>query len=126
MAVPALIAALKDPSTVVRRSAAAALGDIRDPRSIEPLRAAAHQEADDSTKNAIAFAIKLHTEVPLLVGALDDKDSVVRGNSEYLLWLFTGKRLGSDKKAWAEWYVNRDNGEVKNSRGLPDAATVAP
>ena len=51
----------------------------------------------------------MHTEIPLLIGALDNQNSLVRDNAAYILWLMTGKDLGTDKQAWVEWYSIRGN-----------------
>ncbi len=107
-AVLPLLAALKDNEPAVRRAAAEALGDIRDPRAIPTLYGAL-QEPDPSVKAAIEIALKMHTEIPLLIGALDNQNSLVRDNAAYILWLMTGKDLGTDKQAWVEWYSIRGN-----------------
>jgi small nuclear ribonucleoprotein (snRNP)-like protein len=101
--VPPLLAALKDKDAAVRKAAAETLGDIRDPRAIQPLFAAL-QEPVDSVKTAVAFSLKLHTEIPLLIGALDNQNGLVRGNAAYILFLMTGKNIGNEKQAWVDWY----------------------
>ena len=103
IAVVPLIAALQNSDPAVRRAAAEALGDIRDPRAIPPL-CAALQEPVDSVKTAVEFSLKLHTEIPLLIGTLDNKNNLVRENVAYILGLMTGKKLGSDKQVWVDWY----------------------
>lgn len=52
------------------------------------------------------IALKMHTEIPLLIGALDNQSGLVRDNAAYILWLMTGKNLGADKQAWVDWYSN--------------------
>ena len=124
--VPPLIAALRDRDGAVVKSAAAALGDLRDPRAVEPLRSTA-QTCPESARGAVGFALKLLTEVPLLIGALDDRDSLVRGNAEYLLWLITGKKLGYDKRVWADWFVSRnDTDRAKRSEDKTLDTAAAP
>jgi len=103
IAVVPLIAALQNSDPAVRKAAAEALGDIRDPRAIPPL-CAALQEPVDSVKTAVEFSLKLHTEIPLLIGTLDNQNNLVRENVAYILGLMTGKKLGSDKQAWVDWY----------------------
>jgi HEAT repeat protein len=51
-AVPALIASLKDPSDRLRKNAARALGQIKDPRIFEPLAAAAF-DRDEAVQEAV-------------------------------------------------------------------------
>ncbi|MGA2507202.1 MAG: HEAT repeat domain-containing protein [Chitinispirillaceae bacterium] len=103
-AVPPLLTALKDNDASVRKLAAETLGDIRDPRAIQPLFAAL-QEPVDSVKASVVFSLKLHTEIPLLIGALDNQNSLVRDNAAYILFLITGKNLGNEKQAWVDWYA---------------------
>jgi hypothetical protein len=103
-AVPPLLTALKDNDASVRKLAAETLGDIRDPRAIQPLFAAL-QEPVDSVKASVVFSLKLHTEIPLLIGALDNQNSFVRDNAAYILFLITGKNLGNEKQAWVDWYA---------------------
>ena len=102
--VPALLTALKDNDASVRKLAAETLGDIRDPRAIQPLFAAL-QEPVDSVKAAVVFSLKLHTETPLLIGALDNQNSLVRDNVAYILFLITSKNIGNEKQAWVDWYA---------------------
>ncbi len=124
--VPALIASLKDHDGAVVKTAAIALGDMRDPRAISPLRSAL-QTCPESARGTVGLSLKLLTEIPLLIGALDDRDTLVRRNAEYLLWLITGKKLGYDKKAWADWFVSRgDSGETKTPQAKFGDTAAAP
>jgi sRNA-binding regulator protein Hfq len=103
IAVLPLIAALRDNDPAVRKAAAEALGDIRDPRAILPL-CSALQDTVDSARAAIQFSLKLHSEIPLLIGTLDNRNTLVRDNAAYILWLLTGKNFGNDKQGWVNWY----------------------
>ena len=103
IAVVPLIAALRDNDPAVRKAAAEALGDIRDPRAILPL-CSALQDPVDSARAAIQFSFKLHSEIPLLIGTLDNRNTLVRDNAAYILWLLTGKNFGNDKQGWVDWY----------------------
>jgi HEAT repeat protein len=125
-AVPPLIAALRDQDGAVVKAAATGLGDMRDPRAVEPLRTAL-QTCPESARGAVGISLKLLTEVPLLIGALDDRDTIVRRNVEYLLWLMTGKKLGFDKRAWADWFVSRSDAEgTKKSQDKISDTAAAP
>jgi small nuclear ribonucleoprotein (snRNP)-like protein len=104
IAVLPLAAALRDSDGAVRMAAAEALGDLRDPRAILPL-CAALQERVDAVAAAVRFSLKLHTEIPLLIGALDNQNSLVRENAALVLWLMTGKNFGNDKQGWVDWYA---------------------
>jgi HEAT repeat protein/sRNA-binding regulator protein Hfq len=103
-AVNPLIAALKEKIAPVRKAAAEALGEIRDPRAIPSLYSAL-QESGDTVRGAIETSLRLHTEIPLLIGVLDHENSQVRENAAYILWLMTGQDLGQDKQAWVDWYA---------------------
>jgi HEAT repeat protein len=107
-AVPPLIACLKDRDSEVVIAAAKALGEIRDPRAVSPLKSAL-LTCPESARWTVGLSLKLLTEIPLLIGALDNGDSLVRRNAEYLLWLITGKKLGYDKAVWANWFVSRND-----------------
>jgi HEAT repeat protein len=112
-AVNALCAATKDNSSLVRKNALLALGAIRDPRAIPTLYTAI-QETNDSLRPVVEKVLKLHTDIPLLIAALDDEKGIVRENAAYILWLLTGKDIGQDKKAWSDWYA-KDTSTVKES-----------
>jgi sRNA-binding regulator protein Hfq len=106
IAVLPLIAALQNSDPAVRKAAAEALGDIRDPRAILPLYSAL-QDPVDSARAAVQFSLVLHSEIPLLIGALDNRNTLVRDNAAYILWLLTGKNFGNDKQGWVNWYSER-------------------
>jgi sRNA-binding regulator protein Hfq len=104
IAVLPLAAALRSGDPGVRKAASEALGDIRDSRAILPL-CAALQDPVDSVRAAVQFSLKLHSEIPLLIGALDNKNGLVRDNAAQILWLMTGKNFGNDKQGWVDWYA---------------------
>jgi hypothetical protein len=103
-----LIACLKDSDGTVVKAAAVGLSSLRDSRAIEPLRSAL-KTCPASARLAVDMSIRVLTEIPLLIGALDNRDSVIRNNAKYLLWVFTGKDLGFDKQLWINWYLSPDS-----------------
>ena len=111
-AVPPLLIAITDVDPHVRTAAAQALGELRDPRAIPSLYSAM-QEKNDTVRTAVESALKQLTEIPLLIAALDDENSLVRENAAYILWLMTGTDLGQDKKAWTEWFADQGKAPVK-------------
>jgi HEAT repeat protein len=124
--VPSLIACLKDRDGVVVKTAALALGDIRDSRAISPLRSTL-QTCPESIRSTVDLSLKRLTEIPFLIGALEDRDTLVRRNAEYLLWLISGKKFGNDKKAWTNWFVSRsDSEETRTPELRVGDTTVAP
>ncbi|MBN2038180.1 MAG: HEAT repeat domain-containing protein [Chitinispirillaceae bacterium] len=116
-AVNPLCAALKDKNSVVRKSAALALEQIRDPRAIPSLYSAI-QSPRDSLHPVMERVLKAHTEIPLLIAALDDSNNLVRENAAYILWLLTGKDIGEDKQAWTVWY------KQENAKGTEDSLKI--
>jgi len=108
--VPPLIACLKDHDGAVVKASAIALGDICDSRAISPLRSTL-QTCPESVRSTVDLSLKRLTEIPFLIGALDDRDTLVRHNAEYLLWLISGKKLGNDKKIWTDWFVSHSDSE---------------
>gem|GEM_PF-1027199 len=108
--VPPLIACLKDHDGAVVKASAIALGDICDSRAISPLRSTL-QTCPESVRSTVDLSLKRLTEIPFLIGALDDRDTLVRHNAEYLLWLISGKKLGNDKKTWTDWFVSHSDSE---------------
>jgi HEAT repeat protein/sRNA-binding regulator protein Hfq len=111
-AVNALCAATRDNTLSVRRNALLALGAIRDPRAIPTLYTAI-QETTDSLRSVVEQVLRLHTDIPLLIAALDDEKGLVRENAAYILWLLTGKDIGQDKKAWSDWYAKEGSAAGK-------------
>jgi HEAT repeat protein len=111
-AVPALLNAMTDAQPHVRIAAAGALTEIRDPRAIPSLYSAV-EEKNDTVRAAVEAALMQLTEIPLLIAALDNENSLVRENVAYILWLMTGADLGQDKKAWINWFAEQGKEPVK-------------
>jgi HEAT repeat protein len=109
-----LLLAMADPNPNVRTAAVKSLAALYDPRAIPSLYTAM-QEKNDTVRAAVESAIKQLTEIPLLISALDNENSLVRGNVAYILWLMTGKDLGQDKKAWTEWYAEQGKAPKKTA-----------
>lgn len=105
-AVEPLIETLKDNSGIVRERAARALGVFRDTRAIEPLAAAARDNNPD-VRAAAGAALELHTDIGLLIEALDESSPLVRKNAEYALFLMTGRDFGADSQRWRQWKNTR-------------------
>jgi len=76
-AVPLLIEFLKDDDQYVRRDAIEALGEIGDPRAIEPLIKAYNRENEIELRKVLS-RIKDNRVVDLLIDMLDDEDPEVR------------------------------------------------
>lgn len=101
-----LLAALKDNSPEVRANAVEGLGLLRDSRSIPSLYSAI-KDKDPSVRQKAGIALKQHTELELLIEALDDSSPTVRANVAYVLWLMTGQDNGEDKKKWETWAAGK-------------------
>lgn len=112
-AVPFLIDALKDEDKDVRKNAACALGEIKDPRAIEPLIAAL-KDKDDNLRRRVPIAlgkIKDSRAIEPLIVALKDKDNGVREIAAEALKEITGKDFGQDPAKWQEWWVQNRGGQ---------------
>jgi len=110
-AVLPLIELLKDEDATVRTAVVKTLTSYRDPQSIPPLYGML-KDKEPEIRSLAEEAVKLHTEIPLLILTLDDKSPMVRENVTYLLWLMTGQDLGQDKAQWQSWYAG-DRKETK-------------
>jgi HEAT repeat protein/sRNA-binding regulator protein Hfq len=116
--VNALCTAARDSIPRVRKQAILALGAIRDPRAIPTLYTAMQSETD-TLRSTVEQVLKLHTDIPLLIAALEDKNSLVRENAAYILWLMTGKDIGQDKQAWTDWYTQENARQKKTGKDVP-------
>jgi HEAT repeat protein len=102
MAVDVLIGATNDESAEVRSCAVDALGILRNSRAIPSLYAML-KDKNETVREKAKLAVKLHTEMPLLIDALDDESRTIRANVAYILWLLTGQDFGDNKKEWSTW-----------------------
>ena len=104
-AVEPLIAALMDESNSVRRSAAEALGEIKDLRAVEPLIAAL-KDGRYAVRSAAADElgeIKDLRAVEPLIAALKDEDAHVRSSAVRALRAITGRDFGQNQDEWLSW-----------------------
>ncbi len=84
---PQLISALSDEDTDVRQNAIIALGNLGDPRAVEPLISALSDEDTDVRQNAIIALGKLGDSraVEPLIAALKDADPFMRSRAAFAL-----------------------------------------
>jgi len=103
VAVPALLNRLNDSNPAIRRTAAAVLGEIGDPRAVKPLLGTLSDDdigVRQSTAEALG-ALKAEVAIPFLVKLLDDNVPVVRSSA------LTGlDRMGTPtaRKALHDWH----------------------
>ncbi len=103
IAVQPLINLLRDKIATVRSAAITALSKIKDPRSIPSLYSML-KDKEVEIRQQTEVALKELTDVSTLIKALDNKNSGVRKNVYYLLWLMTGQDIEMDKTLWQNWY----------------------
>ncbi|MBN1759951.1 MAG: HEAT repeat domain-containing protein [Chitinispirillaceae bacterium] len=113
-AVVPLLDALKDPVRDVRAAAADAICLLRDSRAIPALYAAV-KDREPLVRKKAENALRHHTDVSLLIEALDDPSLIVRANVSYMLWLLTGKDLGQDRGKWETWAKAEKKAGEKNA-----------
>jgi len=101
-----LIAALEDPSPVVRRDAAEAAGNHAFPAAADPLINRLRLDPAVDVRRAAAVALgKIRSQgaVPGLIAALEDPDPGVQVLVSESLEAVTGQKFGRDKEAWDKW-----------------------
>lgn len=101
-----LINDLKDESWQIRWYAAQALGEIKNPRAVEPL-AVALKDKNVYVRAMAAWAlgeIKDRRAVKPLIDALSDQIKDVRKKAALALQEITGKDFGKDPARWQEWW----------------------
>ena len=103
--VDSLIAALGDKG-FDRHRAAVGLGEIKDPKAVEPLILALNDEDDnlgylrECSARSLGI-IKDSRAIAPLIAALEVGTS---GAAQWALGQITGQELGYDSKKWHEWY----------------------
>jgi hypothetical protein len=112
-AVEPLIVALNEEHSYVRWGAAKALGQIKDPRAIEPLFAVLQTiplcpvgyEIDVRWCLIWALAeLKDNRLVEPLIELLKSKETVARWKAASYLYSITGQKFGDDAPNWQEWW----------------------
>ncbi len=92
-AVEPLLTALRDRSEYVRRHAAMALGQLRDLRALEPLIAALGDSNEGVRRHATDALGELgETAVEVLIGALHERDALVRRGAAATLGMIADNR----------------------------------
>ena len=102
-----LIGDLKDTSWQIRWYAASALGEIKDPRAVEPLIATLKNDKNGYVRAMAAWAlgeIKDPRAVEPLIAALSDESHGVRKSAPLALREITGKDFGKDPAKWQKWW----------------------
>ncbi|UCF89802.1 MAG: HEAT repeat domain-containing protein [Desulfobacterales bacterium] len=97
---------LKDKEWQTRWNAAAALGETKDPRAIEPLRAALKDENSYVRMTAVRSLGEIDDPrvIEPLIEALRDESHGVQKNAVLSLKKRTGQDLGKDPDAWLQWW----------------------
>ena len=103
LGVQPLINLLHDKMISVRIVAIDALAKIRDPRAIPSLYSMLKDD-DPQVREQGVLALKKHTDIAMLIDALDNKIVNVHNNAQYMLWLMSGQSF-DDKAQWQEWYT---------------------
>jgi HEAT repeat protein len=101
-----LIKDLKNESWQIRWDAAAALGEMKDPRAIEPLRAALKDE-NSYVRMTAARSLGMIDDprvIEPLIEALKDDSHGVKKNAALSLKIRTGQDFGKDPEAWMKWW----------------------
>jgi hypothetical protein len=101
-----LIKDLKNESWQIRWDAAAALGETKDPRAIEPLRAALKDE-NSYVRMTAARSLGMIDDprvIEPLIEALKDESHGVKKNAALSLKIRTGQDFGKDPEAWQKWW----------------------
>jgi len=128
---PAVTAALSDPSVTVRQDAAAALGSLTGPAATGPLCRAALEDEDKLVRAHCAQALRHYRQQPVydtLVKCLSDPAFAVRYEAHESLVALGGTDLGYDPRAWsrAGLPAKQAKGEARPWWRWPRAGKSAP
>ena len=88
-------------------SAAYLLGRTADPDILLPILAEKMKDGDKEMRTKVLSALRRCLDpraITLIIDALDDKDTEVRHLAEKTLRGLTRQDLGSDRKAWMDWW----------------------
>lgn len=98
---------LRDENSDVRDDAAFALGELNDPRMVEPLIAAL-QDKDPSVRDSVAQLLARLNDPravdPLIAALKDEKDEWPRRHMANALERITGQNIGQDPGGWEKWW----------------------
>ena len=101
-----LVKDLQNESWQIRWDAAAALGEIKDPRTIDPLSKAL-QDENSYVRMTAARSLGMIEDprvIPPLLLALKDDSHGVKKNAALALKIRTGQDFGKDYEAWRRWW----------------------
>jgi len=104
------LVATRDSSAEVRLEAVEALSAIRSSRAIPALYSLV-KDQNPLVREKAEKVLREHTDIPLLIAALDSGSEFVRSNAAYILWLLTAQEFGLDKAKWEEWAASRQRSE---------------
>jgi HEAT repeat protein len=105
-AVDALVRALGDDDWTVRRSAAVALGKLKDPKAVRPLITLLSDGDIDVRTEAEASLMKIGKPAfGPLIEVLGSEDSGVRFSALKVLKKATGQDFGEDCEKWSRWHL---------------------
>jgi HEAT repeat protein len=102
-----LIADLKDRSWQIRWYAASALGEMKEPRAVEPLIGILKNDRNGYVRAMAAWAlgkIKDRRAVEPLIDGITDESNDVRKRAPLALKEITGQDFGKDPAKWREWW----------------------
>ena len=103
---PDLLDGLKHTDPQVRRDAAAALQDLANDATVEPMLEALKNDPDAQVRVNLAKALMQYKQARVmfaLADALDDKDVAVVHWAQLSLQSQTGEDFPTDRKVWVDW-----------------------